>query len=255
MNSGIGGAGHLRCDIVEGHRYTDEEPSWYSGPQYARSADTEVSGSHTISTPYDAGTERPSGAFRLPEQRPASPYAVPDSVTAAGGHGYPLETDPPHAYESGRIPVRGPEYPAVRPNAEPSAGPAAPSVAGPESGPAAEPTSPVPTVPTERFEPPRSGEGVYRTRRPVSSFVVATAMAILMIPVVRLLLYATFTADPSAAEIVPAVLLTLGVAMTGIGLFAVAGGGPVGRDAWLRPPVAYLPAGLLLLLATGLAIA
>ena len=241
---------------MEGHRYVDEEPSWYSGPQYARSADPEVSGSPPISTPYDPGTERPSGAFRLPEQRPANPYAVTDP--AAGSHGYPMETDSAHAYESGRIPVRGPEYPAVRPKAEPAGepapGPATPPAPAPGAA-AAEPTSLVPPVQTERFEVPRTGEGVYRTRRPISLFAIATAMVVLMIPVVRLLWHATFGADPAAADVVPAVLLALGFAMSGIGLFAVAGGGPVGRDAWLRPPVAYLPAGLILLLAAGLAVA
>ena len=101
----------------------------------------------------------------------------------------------------------------------------------------------------------RPGESVYQTRRTVSSFVVAIGMVVLMIPVVRLLLRATFTGTPSAANIVPSVLLTLGFVLTGIGLFAVAGNRPLDREAWLRPPVAYLPAGLVLLLAAGLAVA
>lgn len=220
---------------MDGHRYADDsEPSWYTGSQYARSADPGVSGSHALGGAYDSGVhERPSGAFRLPEQRPST-YPAADPLSTTGSH-----ARPPDSYEQGgRIPVRGPEYPAVRPTSTPQA-------------PVAEPTSLVPPVAPQ----PRAGESVYQTRRTTSSFVVAIGMIVLMIPVVRLLLQATFTGTPSARNIVPAVLLTLGFALTGIGLFAISGNRPLNRDAWLRPPVAYLPAGLLLLLAAGLAVA
>lgn len=244
---------------MEGHRYADDpEPSWYSGQsQYARSTGPEASGSHSLGASaasvsgniYDSGIhERPSGAFRLPDQRAAAGhYPTTDPLTTTGSHARGGEPETRSAYDSVRIPVRGPEYPTVRPTAEaPGATPAAYS---------AEPTSLVPPVSGERFDQPRPGESVYRTRRPVSSFVVATGMAVLMIPVLRLLFSAAFAGTPTAAVIVPAVLLTLGFALTGIGLFAVAGGRPLGREAWLRPPVAYLPAGLILLVAAGLAIA
>jgi hypothetical protein len=78
-------------------------------------------------------------------------------------------------------------------------------------------------------------------------------MVVLMIPVVRLLIDQTFTGDPTAGGTVPAVLLTLGFALTGIGLFSITRGGTIRPRTWLRPPVAYLPAGLILLLAAGLA--
>jgi hypothetical protein len=236
---------------VDGHRYADDsQPSWYTGSQYARSGDAEVSGSHAVGGgAYDSGVhERPSGAFRLPEQRPSN-YPLTDPLSATGSHALPAET-----YETaGRVPVRGPEYPAVRP----TSGPESPvrneayGAPGRSAAPVAEPTSLVPPVGTQ----PRPGENVYRTRRTASSFVVAAGMVVLTIPVVRLLLHATFTGTPSARTIVPSVLLTLGFALTGIGLFAVAGSRPLNGEAWLRPPVAYLPAGLLLLLAAGLAVA
>jgi hypothetical protein len=240
---------------VDGHRYADDsEPSWYTGSQYARSADSDVSGSHARGgasgsaggpgSAYDSGIhERPSGAFRLPEQRPAgAAYPLTDPLSTTGSHALPAE-----AYDGGRIPVRGPEYPTIRPNESPATygAPAKPET------PMAEPTSLVPPV----GAPGRPGDSVYQTRRSTSSFVVAVGMVVLMIPVIRLLLQATFTGTPSAASIVPSVLLTLGFVLTGIGLFAVAGNRPLGREAWLRPPVAYLPAGLLLLLAAGLAVA
>jgi hypothetical protein len=70
-----------------------------------------------------------------------------------------------------------------------------------------------------------------------------------------LLVSATFAGTPVAHSIVPAVLLSLGLPLTGVGLYALAGGGrPQNRDTWLRPPVAYLPAGLLLVLAAAIAV-
>jgi hypothetical protein len=80
--------------------------------------------------------------------------------------------------------------------------------------------------------------------------------ALLMVPVILLLVQVTFVDDPAVRGVVPAVLLTMGLPLTGIGLYALAArGGPSGRDTWLRPPVAYLPVGLFLLLAAGLAVA
>ena len=223
--------GRLRCEIVEGHRYADDEPSWYAGQgRYAPATEPETSGIH----------ERPSGAFRLPEQRPSAapggnPYALTDPLATSGSHAFSTEA---------RIPVRGQEYPTIRPTtAEP-----APVPEPPPALPLAGPTSLVPPVAARP-------ESVYQSRRPVSSILVAIVMVVLMIPVVRLLLVSTFSGDPSARGIVPAVLLTLGFTLTGIGLFTVARGGTISRETWLRPPVAYLPAGLILLLAAGLAVA
>ncbi len=273
--------GPLSFNPVEGHRrYADEpEPSWYSAQDQYSASTANV---------YDSGVhERPSGAFRLPEQRDgeyaaSSPYVTPDPVTSTGSHS--RAADVPQ--EQVRVPVRGPEYPTVRPSgatsladAPPStygsaatygAGSAAPvsapstygSPAAPVSGPAAggavtaynDPTSVVPPVGRPAMET-KPAESVYRTRRPVSAVVVAVVTVLLMVPVVMLLIQATFVDDPVARGIVPAVLLTLGLPLTGAGLYALAGGGPVGREALLRPPVAYLPVGLVLLLAAGLSVA
>lgn len=213
---------------MDGHRYADEsEPSWYSGSRRNSPGDPDVSGSHALGNAYDSGVhDRPSGAFRLPEQRPA--YLGADPVTSTGSHARAIEQEP-------RVSGRGSEYPAVRRSERDQAG--------------SEPTSLVPPV------KPATAEKVYGAGRPVSSVVVAIVMVVLMVPVVRLLLSATFAGTPTARAVVPAVLLTLGFALSGIGLFAVAGGRPLSRESWLRPPVAYLPAGLLLLLAAGLAVA
>jgi hypothetical protein len=224
---------------VDGHRrYADEpeKPSWYSGQ-----------GPATGQNPYDSGVyERPSGAFRLPDQRPSDDYA-PDPVTSTGSHARPVSGPP------ARTSVRGPEYPAVRPNGvEPLAEAHVPAMSPPGYN---EPTSLVPPIQPPIQPPDRARESVYSTRRPASAVVVAIATAVLMVPVIRLLISATFTGTPVAHSIVPAVLLTLGLPLTGVGLYALAGGGrPQNRDTWLRPPVAYLPAGLLLVLAAAIAV-
>ncbi|GAA0457941.1 hypothetical protein Ade02nite_07150 [Paractinoplanes deccanensis] len=224
---------------MEGHRYADDsEPSWYSGGQYSRSTSPDVSGSHQIGNPYDSGIhERPSGAFRLPEQRPADPYAPADT----GSHAAQADV---------RVPVRGPEYPTIKPP-EPVVAPAPVSTPVPAPEPVAKPVA----EPTALVPPVTPRNPVYQSRRPATSFLVAIVMVVLMIPVLRLLIDATFTGDPSARSIVPSVLLTLGFTLSGIGLFAIAKGGTISREAWLRPPVAYLPAGLILLVAAGLAVA
>ena len=242
---------------MDGHRgYPDEpEPSWYTGQsQYATPA-------HNGRSPYDSGVhERPSGAFRLPEQRESdyaaqSPYA--DPMTTTGGHSRSIADTGGGSRDEVRMPVRGPEYPAVRPTSAPAAGGGGRATYGsPASdGSAASFQQPTTGVPPMGRGPDKPADRVYRTRRPVTAIVVAAVTAVLMLPTIMLLAEATFGGDPTARAIVPAVLLTLGLPLTGLGLYALAGGGPAGREVWLRPPVAYLPVGLALLLAAGLAVA
>jgi hypothetical protein len=235
---------------VEGHRrYADEpEPSWFSG-----------------NSPYEAGPDdRPSDGFRLPDQRtadggygPPAPYRTTEPGISTGAFGLPPD---PGAM---RMPVRGPEYPTIRPTGGNSLAdvPPAPygASAAPSSGlPAAngpdphEQTGLVPGL-TDVGQP--GGEAVYRTRRPLSALLIAIVTVLLLVPVVVLLVRVTFVDDPTVRGIVPAVLLTLGLPLTGIGLYALAAGGSAGRDVWLRPPVAYLPVGVVLLLAAGLSVA
>ncbi|MEV8510127.1 hypothetical protein AB0368_35595 [Actinoplanes sp. NPDC051475] len=193
--------------------------------------------------PYDSGVyERPSGAFRLPEQRPADPYAAPagysspDPVTTSGGHSVS-----PTDSGSLRIPVRGPEYPTVRPTG------------GPDPAPT---VSTVTTATTYGGTPTSPKPAPFGARRPVFAVAFAVGTAVLLVPAVLLLIQAAFIEDPAARGVVPAVLLILGLPLTGLGLYTLSGEGRVtGLEAWLRPPLAYLPVGLILLLAAGLGVA
>jgi hypothetical protein len=265
---------------VEGHRrYAEEpEPSWYTGQR-----SPEVPATYAPPVPetnlYDSAVhERPSGAFRLPDQRSADPYSAPPSSGYAAPD--PVTTSGSHALSSAdsgsiRIPVRGPEYPAVRPSGASSLAdaPAVSTVTTtttygsgvnpgatpePAASPYNEPTSMVPMT-GSRFGAEQSrgpaADAVYRSGRPVSAVVFAVVTVVLLIPAVLLLIQAVFVDDLTARGVVPAVLLTLGLPLTGFGLYSLAGGGRTSvRDAWLRPPLAYLPIGLVLLLAAGLGV-
>ncbi|MFI7547731.1 hypothetical protein [Actinoplanes sp. NPDC049599] len=252
---------------MEGHRrYAEEpEPSWYTG-QRAPDAPTSYAAPAPGANPYDSAVhERPSGAFRLPDQRSADPYSAPPSGYASPD---PVTTSGSHALSSAdsgsiRIPVRGPEYPAVRPSgaAEPAVSTVTTTttygsgVAGlPPEPPGAGYNDPPGMVPLAGG---RSGaDAVYRSGRPVSAVLFAVVTVVLFIPAVLLLIQAVFVDDLTARGVVPAVLLTLGLPLTGFGLYSLAGAGRTGaRDAWLRPPLAYLPIGLVLLLAAGLGVA
>jgi hypothetical protein len=259
---------------VDGHRrYADEsEPGWYAGqsPYQAPApldGQSSYDGPGSTSNPYDSGVhERPSGAFRLPAEggygTPA-PYVTPDPVTSSGSHALPAldSTDT-------RMPVRGPEYPTIRPGGATSLADAPPvpsssmttTYGGPSSSssPAAEATTIVPPVAAAdraRYGAEAARESIYRTRRPVAAVIVAILTVLLMVPVVLLLIQVTFVDDPAVRGIVPAVLLTFGLPLAGAGLYALTAGGSTGRDAWLRAPIVYLPIGLVLLLAAGLAVA
>ena len=234
--------GPLSSHLVDGNRrYPDEpEPSWYTGQSATPSA---------AGNAYDSGIhERPSGAFRLPGPGETG-YAPADPVSSTGSHAFPV-TDGSRQDQT-RVTPRGPEYPAVRPTSGATSLADAPQPAtygGKRGGnPYDEPTSMVPPV-------NRGGrERMYRTRRPLSAMLITAVTAVLMIPAIMLLIDATFGDGPMApGGVVPAVLLTFGLLLTGGGLFALGGGQPPTREAWLRLPLAYLPIGLILLLAAGL---
>jgi hypothetical protein len=106
--------------------------------------------------------------------------------------------------------------------------------------------------------PGPASDSVYRTKRPAAAALFGVPAAILELPVVLLLLDATFADPVSAAGVISAACQALALPVLVVGLYAVATGavraaGPNSAQAWLRPPVAYLSVALVLFLAAGLA--
>jgi hypothetical protein len=88
--------------------------------------------------------------------------------------------------------------------------------------------------------------------------VIAIAAIAAALPIIRLLRDSIFGPTLSASGVISSVFVLLGLPLGALGLYALATGAarvanaPT-RQAWLRPPVAYLAIALVLFLAAGLA--
>lgn len=151
-----------------------------------------------------------------------------------------------------------------RPSPVPGVGPVSgpPPVGPPDLPPPPPPPPPRPAPPRPVAAPGSPGpvgDSLYRSKRPAVAALFWVPALLLEIPALLLLfdgLFGTDLASPSA--VAAAVCLLLALPLLAAGLYAVATGavraaGPNSIQAWLRPPVAYLTVGILLLLAAGLA--
>jgi len=101
------------------------------------------------------------------------------------------------------------------------------------------------------------GGAVYRSRRAGLGLLLAIAAGVTELLLVTVLLRGLFGDRASAGGVLAGIFGMAGVPLVTIGLYALATGAalaaPTPGRPWLRPPLAYLPVGLGLLIAAGLA--
>ncbi len=136
-----------------------------------------------------------------------------------------------------------------------------------------EPMPPVPApLPPEAYRDPAGATGQNRRvgaraagsaegqgkRRPVAGLVIWVVAVVTAAPVLLLLRDSMFGPSLSPSGVISSVLVLLALPLGALGIHALGTNNRVDYSApraWLRPPVAYLPIALVLLLAAGLAAA
>jgi hypothetical protein len=246
-------------------RYADEqgrrqygEPTTYGDPGYGdQQGYGEPDRYAEPGDRYDTGEQfaDPNGPRRRRSARPARvgkrsgldlPDAPPDDA----------EPEEPPRYRAEMIDRQAlrrdaaPSYPAQAVEAFPAYAPAA-QAPGSQSVvmPLQAPTQSIPSA-----TPPAA---VYLSRRPGAAAligIVAAFAELLLLPVLLGGVLHHHTAD-----VLGGIFAMTGVPMVALGLYALARGavtahGPDLLRAWLRPPLAYLPIGLVLILAAGMAL-
>jgi hypothetical protein len=209
--------------------------------------------------------EEPTGAVAPVSPRPADTGPYPPSAAQGG---YAVELGLTIANPSGTPAFQPPSVPppVAPPLAPPVASPLGPPVASPLAPPQPEPArfhaEPIDRASLRRPSAPIApvGDGVYRTRRPAVGLALVALTVIFEVPALRLFLDAAIGGPVSAAGLVSGLFLVIGLPLFALGIYALvtgatrlspeAGGG---IHVWLRPPAAYLPIALILLLAAALA--
>ncbi|MDQ0369084.1 hypothetical protein [Catenuloplanes indicus] len=98
------------------------------------------------------------------------------------------------------------------------------------------------------------GERVYTTRRPILAVPIGLVALLLEIPALRLLLDGFTGGTAAVGNLVSGLALALSLPLTGVGLYALlTTGRAADHRTWWRPPLAYLPLGIVLLLAAAIA--
>ena len=117
-------------------------------------------------------------------------------------------------------------------------------------------TQPIDRSALRRPGPPKPT--IYRTRRAgiIGALAAVTVVAELLL--IRVLLTGEFASTVIPSAVLGGIFAMTGIPMVAMGLYGlmtgpVAAAGPVSARAWLRTPLAYLPIGLILLIAAGLA--
>jgi hypothetical protein len=113
----------------------------------------------------------------------------------------------------------------------------------------------MPTVAAENV-----GGAIYRTRRLGVATVLTIVALVAEVLMVRVLLTGAFAHTVQANAVLGGIFAMCGTPLVTMGLYGLMTGaalaaGPHPGRAWLRTPLAYLPVGLALLIAAGLAAA
>jgi hypothetical protein len=141
----------------------------------------------------------------------------------------------------------------------PPAGPPGPMggpMPGPVGGPMPGPGSPQ-QAPTMTVEP--VGGAIYRTRHTGAAILLVVVAIVAELLTARMLLVGEFGHPFQPAAVLAGIFTMVGVPLTTMGLYglitgAVTAGGPAPGRAWLRTPLAFLPIGLILIVAGALAV-
>jgi hypothetical protein len=117
--------------------------------------------------------------------------------------------------------------------------------------------APIPAMPTVAAE--TVGGAIYRTRRLGVAAVLTIVALVAELMILRVLLTGEFAKVVEPNAVLGGIFAMCGTPLVTMGLFglmtgAVTAGGPHPGRAWLRTPLAYLPVGLALLIAAGLAV-
>jgi len=112
---------------------------------------------------------------------------------------------------------------------------------------------------TPGVPPAVKGPTVYKTRRAGAFAIVAGIAAVAELLLARVLVAGEFGHVVLPGAVLGSLLAMVGIPFAAIGLYALITGpvpaaGPETARTWLRTPLAYLPVGLALLIAAGLAI-
>jgi hypothetical protein len=237
---------------VDGHRgYSGEQDNrWFPGePGYGQRY--EEGQRYEDGPRYDDG-ER----YRVPERRHAGLDEGPSEA-------HPLDTRTPIGPRSG---VELPPYSSDSPFVPEPAFPADPPPTVPPAGfppDAADPTGEHRTQPIDRSAlrrpaAPTPGPTVYRSRRVGAAGILGALAVVVELLLVRVLLSGEFASTVVPGAVLGGLFAMTGVPLVAMGLYglmtgAAAAAGATPARAWLRTPLAYLPVGLALLVAAGLA--